>query len=50
MMEDLIYNYESLSINKDWYDNSDAQTDYFEMAYYIEVNIGKWDKPYILAK
>jgi hypothetical protein len=30
MMEDLIYNYESLSINKDWYDNSDFSLYYKE--------------------
>jgi hypothetical protein len=30
----------------DYYDNSDAQTDYFDTAYYISVNIGKWNKQY----
>ena len=30
----------------DWYDESDAMTDYFNTAYYVDVNIGKWDKPY----
>lgn len=30
-----------------WYDNSDAQTDYFDTAYYVEVNIGSWNKPYV---
>ena len=34
----------------DWYDNSDAQTDYFDTAYYVDVNIGKCNKPYILSK
>lgn len=34
----------------DWYDESDAQTDYFNTAYYVDLNIGKWDKPYILEK
>tara|TARA_R100001443_G_scaffold115333_2_gene132849 strand:- start:80 stop:487 length:408 start_codon:yes stop_codon:yes gene_type:complete len=29
-----------------WYNNSDIQTDYFDIAYYIDINIGKWDKPY----
>jgi len=33
----------------DWYDNSDAQTDYFDTAYYVDVNIGKWNKAYILT-
>jgi hypothetical protein len=31
-----------------WYDNSDAQTDYFDTAYYVDINIGKWNKPYVL--
>ena len=30
----------------DWYDKSDAQIDYFDISYYIDVNIGKWNKPY----
>jgi hypothetical protein len=30
----------------DYYDNSDAQVDYFDTAYYVSVNIGKWNKPY----
>lgn len=33
-----------------WYDNSDAMTDYFDTAYYIDINIGSWDKPYVLVK
>ena len=32
-----------------WYDNSDAMTDYFDTAYYIDINAGKWNKPYKLA-
>jgi hypothetical protein len=30
-----------------WYDHSDAQTDYFNTAYYVDVNVGAWDKPYV---
>ena len=30
----------------DWYDESDAMIDYFNIAYYVDINIGKWDKPY----
>ena len=33
----------------DWYDESDAQTDYFNTAYYVDLNIGKWNKPYQLV-
>lgn len=29
-----------------WYNNSDAMVDYFDTAYYFDVNIGKWNKPY----
>lgn len=31
-----------------YYDHSNAQIDYFETAYYMHLDIGQWDKPYIL--
>ena len=34
----------------DWYDKSDAQIDYFDTAYYYDVNVGSWNKPYTLTK
>jgi len=34
----------------DWYDRSDIQTDYFDTAYYYDVNVGSWNKPYNLTK
>ena len=30
-----------------WYNNSDYMTDYFDVAYWIDVHVGRWDKPYI---
>ena len=33
----------------DWFDESDAQVDYFHTAYYVDINIGSWNKPYIVA-
>ena len=33
-----------------YYNNSDAQIDYFDTAYYFDINIGKWNKPYELTK
>jgi hypothetical protein len=30
----------------DFFDHSDAQTDYFHRSHYVDINIGKWDKPY----
>jgi hypothetical protein len=29
-----------------WYNNTDAQIDYFDIAYYVYINIGQWDKEY----
>ena len=34
----------------DYYDNSDAQIDYFDTAYYYDISVGSWDKPYTLTK
>lgn len=30
----------------DWYDETDAQVDYFNTAYYVDINVGKWNQPY----
>jgi hypothetical protein len=30
------------------HDNSDAQVDYFDVGWYVDVNIGSWNKPYTL--
>jgi hypothetical protein len=32
----------------DFFDETDAQVDYFHCSHYIDINIGKWDKPYIV--
>ena len=32
-----------------YYDNSDAQIDYFDTAYYVSIHVGAWDKPYTVA-
>ena len=32
------------------HNNSDIQTDYFDVGWYISIDIGKWDKPYVLEK
>jgi len=31
------------------HDNSDIQSDYFDVGWYVDVNIGTWNKPYVLA-
>jgi len=32
------------------HDNSDIMTDYFDVGWYIDINIGTWNKPYALEK
>jgi hypothetical protein len=34
----------------EWYDESNAQIDYFNTAFYIDINIGRWDKKYVYNK
>ena len=31
---------------KEWYDKSDTMTDYFNTAYYVFTDIGKWNKSF----
>jgi len=33
-----------------FFDNSDPMTDYFHVSHYIDINVGKWNKPYVLEK
>jgi len=37
-------------LNTGNYDNSRPEIDYFDKGFYVDVNIGKWDKPYVLVK
>ncbi|MFA6105949.1 MAG: hypothetical protein WC725_05170 [Patescibacteria group bacterium] len=32
------------------HNNSDSMTDYFDVGWYVDINIGNWDKPYILTQ
>jgi hypothetical protein len=34
----------------DYFDHSNSQTDYFHCSHYININIGRWDRPYILEE
>lgn len=34
----------------DYFDHSDAQTDYFHRSHYVDINIGRWNRPYALVK
>ena len=37
------------AMNTGNHDNSDIQTDYFDVGWYVDVNIGKWNKPYTVT-
>jgi hypothetical protein len=32
---------------REWFDKSDIMTDYFHTAFYINLNVGEYDKPYV---
>jgi hypothetical protein len=34
------------AMNDGNHDNSDIQTDYFDVGWYVDVNIGTWNRPY----
>ena len=38
------------AMNDGNHDRSDIKSDYFDVGWYVDVNIGKWNKPYLLAK
>jgi hypothetical protein len=37
-------------MNNGNHDNSDSQSDYFDVGWYVDINIGGWNKPYQLIK
>jgi hypothetical protein len=34
---------------REWYDNGDAQFDHFDTAFYFNLEVGNWNKPYELV-
>jgi len=32
---------------REWFDKSDMMTDYFHTAFYIDLDVGSYDKPYV---
>ena len=37
------------ALNCDNYDKSDAMTDYFDVGHYVDLNLGRWDKPFVFT-
>jgi len=35
------------ALNTDNYDRSDSQTDYFDCGHYVDLQIGRWNKPFV---
>ena len=35
------------TLNTDNHDNSDHQTDYFDVGHYVDLQIGRWNKPFV---
>lgn len=36
-------------MNSGNHDNSDIQSDYFDVGWYVDVNIGKWNQAYVVS-
>jgi len=36
-----------LAMNAKNHNNSDSQRDYFDVGYYVNFNIGRWNKPFV---
>ena len=37
------------ALNTDNYNNSDVMTDYHDVGHYVGLQIGKWDKPFVVT-
>ena len=38
------------ALNLDNFDKSDMQSDYFDVGHYVEVKVGRWDKPFVCTQ
>jgi hypothetical protein len=48
--KDILKRINEIAYSQGYYDNSDAMTDYFDTAYYVDIKIGDWDIPYQLKQ
>jgi hypothetical protein len=37
-------------MNQGNWNRSDVQTDYFDVGWYCDINVGSWNKPYVLER
>jgi hypothetical protein len=45
----LVKLFSTIKSEGEWFDESDIMTDYFHTAFYVDVNIGSWNKHYTVA-
>ncbi len=38
------------AMNQGNWNRSDVQTDYFDVGWYCDINVGSWNKPYVLER
>jgi hypothetical protein len=50
MINEIMHNAPGRAGGKQYFDESDAQTDYFHTAFYTHLSIGKWDKDYVVVE
>jgi hypothetical protein len=46
-VEELFVKIQKVLYGADYYDRSDIMVDHHDTAYYVSMNIGKWDKPFV---
>ena len=45
-VSDIAHTAPGLAGGKKYYNNNDIQSDYFDVAYYVSIHVGKWNKDY----
>ena len=49
-VSDIAHTAPGLAGGKKYYNNNDIQSDYFDVAYYVSISVGKWNKEYEIVK
>ena len=49
-VSEIAYTAPGLAGGKKYYNNNDIQSDYFDVAYYVSISVGKWNKEYEIVE
>ena len=49
-VSEIAYTAPGLAGGKEYYNNNDIQSDYFDVAYYVSISVGKWNKDYEIVE